>query len=82
MNNNRTLADEIITLINNEANNNPAPTKCTIKKVYSDNNHVDAETDIGTLTHVETISSNLQVGNIGIVVYCDGDYDNPIIITK
>lgn len=77
-----TLAEEIITIVQSVANNNPAPTKCTIKKVYSDNNHVDAETDIGTLTHVETISSNLQVGNIGIVVYCDGDYDNPIIITK
>ena len=82
MSNNKTLADEIITIINNTANNNPAPTRCTITKVYTDNKHTDAETSIGTLTYTETIGNNLTTGNTGIVFYLDGDTNKPIIITK
>ena len=78
----RTLTDEIITIIESTSNNNPAPTKCTIKKIYTDNKHVDADTNIGTLTYIETISNNLTVGNTGIVIYLDGDLNQPIIITK
>lgn len=78
----KTLADEIITIIQSEANNNPAPTRCTIKKVYSDNKHTDVKTNIGTLEYIETIGNNITVGNIGIIIYCDGDTNNPIIITK
>ena len=82
MTKNKTLADEIITLINSEANNNPAPIRCTIKKIYNDNQHVDAETQIGLLEYVETIGNNLSTGNLGVIIFCDGDYNNPIIITK
>lgn len=77
---NRTLADEIITIINSEANNNPAPTRCTITKVYTDNKHTDIETDNGNLTYIETIGNNLTVNNIGVLfVLEDGNF---IVITK
>ena len=82
MKKNKTLADEIITIVQSEANNNPAPMKCIITRVYSDNVHVDAQTSSGVLQYVETISNNLTVGNTGIVIFLDGSLDNQIIITK
>ena len=80
------MADELITqlqtLINAEANNNPAPIRCKITKVYTGNTHVDASTDIGTLTYVEAIGNNLAVGHTGIVVFLNGNLEEQIIITK
>ena len=73
-----TLTDELITLINSVANNNPAPTKCKITKIY-DNGYVDAETNIGTLNYVECIGTP-TVNKTGIIVYLDGDLNTPIII--
>ena len=78
----KTLTEEIITIVNSVANNNPAPTQCTITRIYEDQNHVDIETTDGTLTYIPTISNNLAVGNIGVLIYLDGDYENQIIITK
>ena len=79
---NKTLADEIITLINSEANNNPAPTRCKIIKIYSDNIHADVETSMGILSYVECIGNNLAVGNSGVVIFLDGSLDEYIILTK
>lgn len=76
----KTLTDEIITIINSVANNNPAPTRCTITKVYNDNNHVDATTNIGTLNYIETIGNTPTTNKTGIVIYLDGDTNTPIII--
>lgn len=78
----RTLSDEIISIVNSVANNNPAPVKCKITKTYNDNFHADIETDLGIIEYVETISNNLSVGNIGILVYLNGGYDEYIVITK
>ena len=75
-----TLSDEIITIVNSVANNNPAPTRCTITKIYEDNNHVDATTQIGTIQYIETIGNTPTLNKTGIVIYLDGDIDNPIII--
>lgn len=78
----KTLAEEIAVIVNSEANNNPAPVRCKITKIYDDNKHVDAETTNGTLTYAETISNNLAVGNVGIVAFLNGDINDYIIITK
>ena len=75
-----TLADEIITLINSEANNNPAPIHCTITKVYSDNNHVDATTSIGTLEYIPTITNTPHTNTEGIIIFPEGDQDSPVIL--
>ena len=78
----KTLTEEIITIIQSVSNNNPAPTLCTITKIYNDQNHVDIETENGSLTYIPTISNNLQVGNTGVLIYLDGELENNIIITK
>jgi hypothetical protein len=78
----KTLTEEIITIIQSEANNNPAPQKCTIKKIYNDQKHADVTTDTGEYTYAECISNNLKVGNIGILIFLDGDINEYIVITK
>ena len=59
----KTLTEEIITIVNSVANNNPAPTQGKITKIYSDNNHVDIETQNGTLTYIPTISHRKHWNN-------------------
>ena len=55
---NRTLADEIITLINNTANNNPAPILCSITANYlKEPDRVDIKTDEGILKYVKLIGN-------------------------
>lgn len=76
---NKTLADELITLIRSVANNNPAPTKCKITKIY-DNGYADAETNIGTLEYIETIGNTPTLNKTGVIIYLDGDLNTPIII--
>lgn len=78
----RTLSDEIISIVESVANNNPAPVKCKIIKKYNDNVHADIETKLGTIEYVETISNNLKIGNTGILVYLDGGLDEYVVITK
>ena len=74
-----TLAEGLITMINGEANNNPAPLACEVTKNYTDPNYVDVTTDEGTYDYVPCICGN-KVGNIGILVFIDGDPDNPFAI--
>ena len=78
---NRSLADEMEIMITSLANNNPAPLKCTITKIYEDHKHVDVKTDYGDVDYVETIGNNLKIGNIGILIFLDGKNDDKIIIT-
>ena len=44
----RTLADEIISIVHSEANNNPLPLKCTIHETYS-NGLIDVLLENGTI---------------------------------
>ena len=74
-----TLAEGLITMINDEANNNPAPIACKVTKNYTDPNYVDVTTDEGTYDYVPCILSN-KVGNIGILVFLDGDPESPFAI--
>lgn len=76
------LMDEILIGVQDVANNNPAPEKCRITRVYDDNIHADIETNNGLIKYVETISNNLSVNNTGILVYLDGEMDNLIVITR
>ena len=74
----KTLAEEIITMIKTEANNNPAPVTCTVTKSYSDA-HVDINVNDGILNYIPSnITGN--VGDTGIVVFIDGDINNPFVI--
>ena len=77
----RTLADEIISIVHSEANNNPLPLKCTIHETYS-NGLIDVLLENGTiLTYLPVIGSP-RVGDTGVLVYLDDENNNQIIITN
>ena len=76
--NNRTLADEIITIIEAHSNNNPAPEHVTITKVYSDG-YVDAVTDKNKHYYLECIGS-AKINTKGILLYPNGETIKPVII--
>ena len=74
------LIKEIQTLIQAEANNNPAPEKATITKIYNDGN-VDAETNNGIISYADCIGTP-TIRQTGLVCYADGDLNQPVFITK
>lgn len=77
----RTLADEIISIVHSEANNNPLPLKCTIHETYS-NGLIDVMLENGTiLTYLPVIGSP-RVGDTGVLLYLDDEDNNQIIITN
>ena len=77
----RTLVDEIISIIHSEANNNPLPVKCTIHETYP-NGLVDVLLENGNiLTYLPVIGSP-RVGDTGVLVYLDDEKNNQIIITN
>ena len=77
----RTLADEIISIVHSEANNNPLPVKCTIHETYS-NGLIDVLLENGTiLTYIPVIGSP-RVGDTGVLLYLDDEKNNQIIITN
>ena len=77
----RTLADEIISIVHSEANNNPLPVKCTIHETYS-NGLIDVLLENGTiLTYLPVIGSP-RVGDTGVLLYLDDEKNNQIIITN
>ena len=77
----RTLADEIISIVHSEANNNPLPVKCTIHETYS-NGLIDVLLENGTiLTYLPVIGSP-HVGDTGVLLYLDDETNNQIIITN
>lgn len=79
---NRTLVDEIITLIHSEANNNPPPKPCKIIKNYSDEPYSDVEVeDLGILMYRKTIGTT-KVGSEGIICFINGDLKQGVVITS
>ena len=77
----RTLADEIISIVHSEANNNPLPLKCTIHETYP-NGLIDVMLENGTiLTYLPVIGSP-RVGDTGVLLYLDDEDNNQIIITN
>lgn len=77
----RTLVDEIISIIHSEANNNPLPVKCTIHETYS-NGLVDVILENGNiLTYLPVIGSP-RVGDTGVLLYLDDEKSNQIVITN
>ena len=75
------LDAQIEPIVNQIINQKPAPLRCTITKVYDDNFHVDATTNQGIIKYAETIG-NPVVGNIGIIIFLEQDFNDYLIITK
>ena len=76
-----TLADEIIAIIKSEANNNPAPEKCTIKKVYDDNKHVDVEMPNGIIKYIDALGTNIREGMEAVIIFFDESREDYVVIT-
>src|SRR5574344_2361835 len=77
----RTLADEIISIVHSEANNTPLPLKCTIHETDS-NGLIDVFLENGNiLTYLPVIGSP-RVGDTGVLLYLDDENNNQIIITN
>lgn len=78
----RTLIDEIKSVINDEANNNPAPLLCEIVKSYPNANFADVRAEeYGLFERLQVIGDN-SVGLKGIICFADGNQDNAIVITS
>ena len=81
-NNKNTLSHQIEVIFNDEILKLPHPVRCTIKKIYEDNFHVDITTESGVLKYVETIGNNLKVGNPGVLIFLNNSFDDYIVLTK
>lgn len=77
----RTLADEIISIVNSEANNNPLPLKCTIHETYS-NGLIDVLLENGDIVTYLPVIGSPRVGDTGVLLYLDDEKNNQIIITN
>ena len=77
----RTLADEIISIVHSEANNNPLPLKCTIHETYS-NGLIDVLLENGDIVTYLPVIGSPRVGDTGVLVYLDDENNNQIIITN
>lgn len=77
----RTLADEIISIVNSEANNNPLPLKCTIHETYS-NGLIDVLLENGDIVTYLPVIGSPRVGDTGVLLYLDDENNNQIIITN
>ena len=77
----RTLADEIISIVHSEANNNPLPLKCTIHETYS-NELIDVLLENGDIVTYLPVIGSPRVGDTGVLLYLDDETNNQIIITN
>lgn len=77
----RTLADEIISIVHSEANNNPLPVKCTIHETYQ-NGLIDVLLENGDIVTYLPVIGSPRVGDTGVLLYLDDETNNQIIITN
>lgn len=77
----RTLVDEIISIVHSEANNNPLPVKCTIHETYS-NGLIDVILENGNIVTYLPVIGSPRVGDTGVLLYLDDETNNQIIITN
>lgn len=77
----RTLADEIISIVHSEANNNPLPVKCTIHETYQ-NGLIDVILENGDIVTYLPVIGSPRVGDTGVLLYLDDETNNQIIITN
>lgn len=74
----KTLADEIITIINSEANNNLAPLTGSVTNIYTDG-YIDVITPDGVMKYIQCIGE-AKKDKTGVLVFINGDDSNPVFI--
>ena len=77
---NRTLTDEIITIIKDHSNNNPAPTLATITDINTPNRTITINLENTTIPNIPYIGTPV-IGNKCILVFIDGSTEQPYAIT-
>lgn len=73
-----TLSDEIIKIVEDKSNNNPAPISCKITKIV--NGYVQVITDTGAVMNNLQVLGNPTPNTDGVIAYLDGSYDYPLVI--
>lgn len=69
----KTINEEIEILVNNIANNNPAPEKAKITKNYPEKQIVDIETENGEIYKTIPYMGNNTVGKTAILIFLYGE---------
>ena len=76
----KTLAEEIITIIQDQQNQIPTPTLATIIKI-NENQTVNIKTEkYGILQYVPYYGNTPQINNKGILIFLNGDPEQHVII--
>lgn len=73
-----TMRQEIIKVVEEKANNNPAPEKCTI--IESNNGFVKVKLSDGSVLSNLPVLGNPTPFTDGIVTYIDGESNSPLIV--
>lgn len=76
------LEKQLKILIGGYANNNPAPKRVKIKKIYDGRKFVDIETENGVLSYVEIIGNNFSINDVGVLLFFDDSYTDYIVIAR
>ena len=75
----KTLPQQIETIIQNQLNQTLTPVKATITHTYPDTKHVDINTEeYGVLKHVQTITTH-ETGDETILIFLSNQNDKMVI---
>jgi len=76
----RTLADEIVVIVDDRISRLPVNLECTISKVYKDG-FVDVIVNNEVLSYIKCVGSP-KTDSKGVVVFINNDFNNPVVICK
>ena len=76
----KTLTQQIETIIQNHLNQTLTPVKATITHTYPDTKHVDINTsEYGVLKHVQTITTH-ETGDETILIFLNNNQNEKMVI--
>ena len=76
----RTLADEIVLIVDDQISRLPVNLECTISKVYKDG-FVDVVANDEVLSYIKCIGSPKKDAD-GVVVFINNDFNHPLVVCK
>ena len=76
----KTLPQQIETIIQNQLNQTLTPVKATITHTYPDTKHVDINTEeYGVLKHVQTITTH-ETGDETVLIFLNNNQNEKMVI--
>ena len=76
----KTLTQQIETIITNKLNQTLTPVKATITHTYPDTKHVDINTsEYGVLKHVQTITTH-ETGDETVLIFLNNNSQDKMVI--